>query len=433
MALQDDLMLRLKPLWTMSAPAPSDILHRSEFLSLKEFFHDRFAAADKGLGFPFGLWDVLRSLGMPAALPANSPEHLLGEMGSAAVALIDAMQATTSVHRYLCPLDMADDFPNMQFGQTRIFIPDRHELEALLGTRRLSRHYPGENVDLARLSRFHWMVIEEAVPLPPRVGERAFPFLYQNWRRDLGAITPHADQYAPAVSKALGMLLLAPWEDWHNYAEMDWRGFQIPWVHIESDDLFLKPRRVPSADLLTWEPASYEDDFGEQIEYERPVVAHLHGDAHEALTTFNDELWDRLEVARASPLFETPVEHFMVRAYFSGGMDEIIAHMTAIEAGLGSRDDYRNANKSGQKMSVTKRMSQRVAHLLSDPEAGTQYESLFDLRSAYLHGRAMREPVSSANRNLARALARRVMSSLIDAANAIPAPTNRDEFLVQLA
>jgi hypothetical protein len=47
-----------------------------------------------------------------------------------------------------------------------------------------------------------------------------------------------------------------------------------------------------------------------------------------------------VELAKQSVLFETPIVHFLVRAFLAEGVDEFLAHITTIEAALGLRADY---------------------------------------------------------------------------------------------
>jgi hypothetical protein len=55
----------------------------------------------------------------------------------------------------------------------------------------------------------------------------------------------------------------------------------------------------------------------------------------------------------------------------------------------------------------------RLAAALADPGAVGDYKRLFELRTAYVHGRAGLGRVSSADRLLARRLARRVILELV--------------------
>ena len=428
------MILALAPLWKLTPPMPDNILHHPAFESFLAYCRETFPPVDKGIGVPFAFLNALRSLGLPCAQNARGIELPARPLEDVVDDLIIAIEATSTTRHYLCPLDMADTLPEMRFGGAHIAKFDAQALRKLFGDCRLARLNDGHCLDVGRLAQFHWLVVAEETSIPSRIGERALPFLYKNLGSDLGAIDPHLGSHAPVVTQALFAILLAPWEEWHSYVEMDWRGFQIPWVYLENGDIFRNPMPVPSADLLTWEPAGYEDEYGEQIEYERPIVVHLDEEAKATLSAIDHCCGNRLEIARLSPLFETPIEHFMVRAYFARGMDEIMAHMTAIEAGLGLRSDFRRAGGAQPKvnMTATERMIRRVSVLLHDQQAGQDYKKLFDLRSAFVHGRAIEGAIPSADRNLARTLARRITVALIDVANSDIAPASREDFLAHL-
>jgi hypothetical protein len=107
------------------------------------------------------------------------------------------------------------------------------------------------------------------------------------------------------------------------------------------------------------------------------------------IPAYMDAHWSAVERARSSPLFTTPVEHFLVRAFLSEGIDEFLAHLTTIEAALGLPDDYPGG---------TRRLMARIAAFLGDISAANQYDRLFQIRSCYLHGRRMEEAISSEER-----------------------------------
>ena len=77
-----------------------------------------------------------------------------------------------------------------------------------------------------------------------------------------------------------------------------------------------------------------------------------------------------------------------------------------------------------------RRMRGRVAGLLGDRGYADQYETLFNVRSAFLHGRTM-AAISTSERVLARSLARQVVEALILATQAGPI-ASREDFLDDL-
>lgn len=432
--MSDDTLARteaaLTSLWSIAPPGPSNLSQSPAYMAFKQFCTDNFPAADKGMGFSFGLSDALRGAGLPCLM---SEPCLASTLEEGARAIVAAFGATTVRRTYLCPLDLADTLPPMVFGNATVrrYSPD--ELATLFDAARLARYFPSHAFEASDLAQFQWLTVQEIVPVASRAGQRALPWLYESWNRDFGAFDPHAGAHPGLVADAVFALLLAPWEDWHTL-ETNWAGFTIPWVHLVTDDLFLRPKPVPSAGTLTWEDAAFQDHDGEMIEYQRPVAVPLDDVAQPILAACDQSWWGLIEAAAATPLFETPVRHFMVRAASSDGMDQVMAHMTAIEAALGLQADFSKKGRSKHdQISATARLAKRVAILLGDAQAGQDYADLFELRSAFVHGRPIAGQISGKNRTLARRLARRVVVALVDAANDLDGALPRAEFLNRLA
>lgn len=418
----------LAPLWHLAPPMPRNFYQHPHYAAFKSFCEQTFASADRGLGFSFGLTDALRAVGVPCLTNGRAPSTI----SEAARALVATFDAKTVRRRYLCPLNNADQLPEMRFGAATIRRYSRDVLFTLFDEPLLRRCFPKEPVD-SRLSEFQWLVIEEEIQAPPRAGQRAMPLLYENWSGDLGAVDPHAGSHPGPVLDALFGLMLAPWEDWHSN-DYDWRPFAVPWIHVATDNLFTRPKAVPSADTLSWEDVTYTGDYGEPIETERPLQLHLYEEVEAHLSGFDAAWWGRIEVARATSLFETPVEHFLVRAALSDGIDQIMAHMTAIEAAIGLQSDFSGKGRpKTDQMKATQRMAKRVGRLLGDAHSETDYAALFEIRSGFVHGRAIPGSIPSRDRNMARRLARRVASALIDAANGPAGQASRADYLNSLA
>lgn len=182
-------------------------------------------------------------------------------------------------------------------------------------------------------------------------------------------------------------------------------------------------------------PKTYSDFNGEPVDVEEPA-RFMTSDAKVDLGDLvTDAAWSRLSEAFRSPLFGAPVRHFFVRAYHAQGIDEFMAHLTAIEAALGLQSDYGRKPKGDprSKLRATEIMAQRVSAILGDEAAALEYEELFDLRSAYVHGRPM-APISSVDRFRARRLARRVVLALVKKALSTGQgiPLDREQLLIAL-
>jgi hypothetical protein len=401
--------------WAIPPPGPDNLLSHRDFVALGEVCARRYGGAN----LAFALANALRSLGLPcnAAPGEGRPES---DIRSFAERLAKGFASVTTRRRHLCPLDLADELSPLSFGAATVRRYDAQALADLFDTVRIRRHYPGQAIDFGRLSELQWLVVEETVAIDPRPEARAVPILFEDLRRDLGAFEPHAARYPPAVERALFYLLLAPWETWSTMLEVDWRGFKIPWVYTVDTDLAIRPPRPPDSDELTFEPAFAKDAWGEDVEYERPSVLTLEDSSRSELASFDEAGWQRLETARTTSLFATPVEHFLVRAFRSDGIDEMMAHMTAIEAAVGEEGDHRRRLRvkpdPNPRLGPTERVAARVAGLIDDSAAAAAYVDLFDLRSMFVHGRASLGTISTDQRVRCRQLSRRVAECLVKAA-----------------
>jgi hypothetical protein len=232
----------------------------------------------------------------------------------------------------------------------------------------------------------------------------------------------------PGPSEAMSHAMA---ESCSTMPEVDWRGFRVPWVYTVDSDIFVRPSSPPSADTLNWEDRVYDDGYGGTVEVERPLEFRLSDEAKTEVVVWDPDRWAVVEQAKRTVLFETPIALFLVRAFLAEGVNEFLAHITLIEAALGLQADHRKsiriAPNRHKGMPATKRMRGRLAGLLGDRRYADQYETLFNVRSAFLHDRTM-AAISTNERVLARSLASKVVEALILATQAGPI-SSREEFL----
>lgn len=414
------MIAAVEDLWRIPRPGPKNLLRAPRFTDLSAL-----CAAEYGIDKPvFALSTALRSLGLPCHLPAGK-SHLALDPIVAANALDEACRRKTSVRRHLCPLDLADDLPLMTFGRSRVAQFNADELAALFDAPRIERTFPNEPLDALRLAQFQWLVVEEEIALDSQPEKRASPWMYMVMNRDFGEIDPHLGRFPQAVEASLFYLILAPWEDWSMMQEVDWRGFRLPWIHTVDEDLFIRPVTPPSAGSLTLEPWIVDDD-GEELELERATELPLSNDAKRGLSLMTDKVWRDLQTARGTPLFETPIAHFLVQAFLSDGIDEVMAHMIAIEAAVGLEMDHkahmRPKPDPHKGIKATNRVAARIGALLNDKQSVQAYKDLFELRSQFVHGRGGLQKMSTTQRVSARRLARSVAAGIVDLALLGPRP-----------
>lgn len=109
--------------------------------------------------------------------------------------------------------------------------------------------------------------------------------------------------------------------------------------------------------------------------------------------------------------------HFLVRAFLADGIDEVIAHLTVIEAAFGLEIDYKRHLQSKpdpeKGLSSTMRVATRLSTPSTDLQAASDYLELVNLRSAFIHGRAGMQKISTLQKVRARSLARRATCALV--------------------
>jgi hypothetical protein len=380
----------------------------------------------------WALVNAMHAAGVPAPRRAGLPQSI--DVQAVAKTIHDAFFRKTSGLVYLCPLDLADDIPEVRFGPCRIQSLTVSELEAVFQASRLRSHFPTLVFDSKAYSQFSWLIVEDSVPTPPTVGERVMPVLYLDMSQDFSAIDPHYKAWPERVDLAVFALLLLPQEDFAYIGGGGWRNFRIPWVYTAKQDPFIAPSFPLGHETLTWRTDFYPDPHtGEDIEYERPERYQITDDevVAAAYAKLDDARWNKLCAAIRAPLFRPQIVHFLVRAFSADGIDEFLAHITAIEAALGMKSDYARHNERPMtrlgNIGATKRIAERLAQLLNDDTAAAQFQDLFQVRSEFLHGRDM-VAISSQKRIMARRLARRAAVAMVDAALA-DGSIARDDFL----
>lgn len=423
----------VRALWQLRLPADANLYNAPQFISLSQVCRDLFPNLGRPIAFNFALMDALRSLGLPVQRSQADRAISLDE-ATATMHLHENLAEPNVSRTYLCPLNLADDLPPIEFGPNEVRTFKKAELEALIDLERLRRFNPQWTFDTGRLSEFTWLVVREKFP---RGDSPRTKLGMDDWdvTADWGAIIPHKDHFPAAVEAALLALLMAPWEDWSQYPEVDTFAFRVPWVYPIDKDLLVRPSAPPDPDTLTWRLASGTNQYGETDEFEVPQQHDLGPEVSFLSEYVNTDRWNDLQRAVCSPLFVTPIKHFFVRAFHASGIDEVLAHMMAIEAAVGIKADYprkgdpprRHRNLGGAK----ERVAARIAGLLGSRSDGRDYGDLFEVRSEYLHGRPM-SAISTENRILARRLSRKVVAGLVEVAARIGSSQTRDEVLDDL-
>jgi hypothetical protein len=241
-----ELRSRLEPLRHLGLEESHSLYAAPEFVALREVCQKLYPGAGRKETLEFALSQAPRNLG----LLIGGPRHT--ELDWAAKRIDAAFRQEVSRRTHLCPLDLADELPDVQFGPNQIRTFTAAELADVVDPDGLSHNLPQWQSNIRRLSWFAWLVVTESVSLPANPGARALPLLFENL--DFDRIELHKPKFPVAVEAALFALLMVPWEDVTVYAKYEWRPFEVPWVHTIDDDLFARRMVVPDANALNWAP-----------------------------------------------------------------------------------------------------------------------------------------------------------------------------------
>jgi hypothetical protein len=113
MAVPTALIEAVASLWRIPPPGPDNLLSAPLFVRLREVCESLYPNSKDREGF--ALSNALRALGLPCRLVrANARLALPADV--AAVQLDAAFRRTEGTRIYLCPLDVADELPQVRFG-----------------------------------------------------------------------------------------------------------------------------------------------------------------------------------------------------------------------------------------------------------------------------------------------------------------------------
>jgi hypothetical protein len=408
---KEQLQSALAELWQIRFPGPENVLKAPAFNRLQKICQSEYNAGSPA----FALSNALRALGAPYALPEELV-HLSLPVDHAAERLDASLRSTSSEIRHLVPLDMAEELPELRFGNCEVRRFSEAELADLFNAPRIARAMRGHAIDIVDFSEFQWLLVREETSLADEPEKRAMPWMFGSLDRDFGQIDPHKPRFPAVVEAVIAFLMTAPWEEWIETPEVDLFAFRVPWVCTVHDDLFVRANVPPRSTTLSYTQQFYTNRYGSTEEFAHPLTLPVN-ERVSALGDWQGARWSAFVTARNSVLFETPIEHFLVRAFVTEGIDSFLAHMTVVEAALGMRGDFRGQATASAppRKPAGKKMQARIASLVGVAEA-TDFDRLYNLRSAFLHGRKM-QAISTSDHLRARTIARLVVQSLIDAAN----------------
>lgn len=265
----------------------------------------------------------------------------------------------------------------MDFGDFQIFQPWADQLEVLLGTRANRIFYPYAAISTERLTD-HWYLRCETKE------ERNLDRTNPPWFLDTfgGPVPAQYTHFSPRIEALLKSLIL--WDEQEYGLDLDyWMQFvSIPFVIEVTDNPFQGPRAAPPiGDFTSYQPMIFD---GEEVGEEPLKIIDLDTKDTAKFEAFVREVTAQIQGIRSFGKAWEFVDlglKYLLKGFFSDGLEQILWHIVSLEAFLGERG-----------RGVTDRLLRRVGAISSeDParskEASETFKKLHDLRNDLVHGR----------------------------------------------
>lgn len=319
--------------------------------------------------------------------------------------LSEAFQKQTTQVMFLAPMEyVCLGCETMKFRRFTIQRFKKDQLDHLLQNSVNEVFYPWAHVDANKLGWYWFIVVTDTEPAQA-LGKFGFSL------GDIGKVNIRYTEYPP-IEVALQELALVDWEPhWrkqenHKPNEWDqWERFGVPFVIKVKDDLLSYPSHAPDLLKLATEP-DIDAATGEELGERPSVEIILDARETEIFRLFLDRvdgLFEKVKRnASAWPFFERALG-FLVKAFFTYDLEQLLWHIAALEALLGE-------NKEG----ITDRLARRVGVILGANEAEAQvlrkqFKELYTFRSDLVHGDEFEKQIWEGHLRTGRNLARRVV------------------------
>jgi hypothetical protein len=401
-------------LWVRRFPDEQAAYRSAEFRALTRYCRDRYCGPGKSAEvvgdekFDYDaqsreIENCLRFLGAPWHPGVHPAPRMVARV------IHDRYTVPTLESFILVPLDLIDGVATVRFGDSIIREFTLKEFASFVGADGLRRFGDRFVPDVDRLHQLTWLVLRRE---EPALFQRARTFLNIDlWR--VGMVEPLPRVFAPDVERALFLLALFPWEQYFAHQSTPWQPFRIPWTYSVHRDAFAFPASSPKFEALSWTLAGNPD---EEV-FEVPAVMHyFESRDRPKLQTFCAK-WSRL-VSRVAPLSGQPlqgfnplVEHFFLRAFLEPNIDQLLWHVTAVEAALGNGSTHSAA-----------KISHRIHVLTGDGRLAMDFRNVhYRRRSQFVHGMHLSDKeLWQSDLAAARKTARLVIAKLIEFVAARP-------------
>lgn len=194
-----------------------------------------------------------------------------------------------------------------------------------------------------------------------------------------------------------------------------WLGFKVPFVIRLNDNLLKAPQQTPIMSVLETEP--YFDPITNEEQGEKPsCYINLNGEETRSLARSikaTDQLIRNIESAPEVWSFLVRALGFQVKGFFSKGLEQLLWHITVIEALFGEKVP-----------GMTDRLARRTAAVTGRSETDRieikkRFKELYEFRSRLVHGGEFTDQIWAGHLMEARDMARQSLLWFINLANKV--------------
>jgi len=266
----------------------------------------------------------------------------------------------------------------LDFGSFQIRQFSEQDLGELLGNRVNFVFFPEAALHVKKLTDYWFIYVKESAPAQPLGGGQFVEYFDP-------LIRMKYTDFPNRIESALKRLALYDWNyDWERFVidssdrTQDWFRFKVPFVLFKDENPVEAPTAAPDLSVLSMR--EYMDEEGEFAGWE-PDLEYLTAEG----VTFFVESIRRAEYLLANlrpdawPFFEIAMGYFL-KAFFSDGSEQLLWHITALDALLGENEGRGR----------TKRIGKRLGSILgqgAEQEAiRERFRELHHYRNELVHG-----------------------------------------------
>jgi hypothetical protein len=284
----------------------------------------------------------------------------------------------------------------------------RGELDAVLGNSINEIFYPWAAIELGEIKDYWFIYFEQIGPAL----EVDPPFLNFDLSDDIYRVKRRYSSLPEPIESAIKPLVLFDWQigrgepsDKKEEQTTGWMRFNIPFILKVTNSFYEFPFPAPALNKLD-EDKIIESvtENGEEI-WGRQVHISLGKQETESLRTFvkrTHENLQKLDFEKFEWRFFETALNFFVKAFFADGLEQLLWHITTIEALLGE-------DSAG----LTEKLARRVAAICGKTKEKAilrkKFKKLYTFRSNLVHGNEFKKDVYWGHLREARDFARQTL------------------------